>query len=98
MKTLFLSSVLCLLAATGFATVVTVNASSTGTTTTSTKTSGTITVNNGTNRGYATFDLSGAGIPALATINSVELVFVHTVSGSGNPPALSMAMMATFRH
>jgi uncharacterized protein YjdB len=85
MKSLFLSTILVLLAATGFATVVTVNASSTGTTTTTTKTAGTITVNNTTNRGYAVFNLASAGIPAAATITSVKLIFTYTISGSGTP-------------
>ena len=85
MKSLFLSTVLLLLAATGFATTVTVSASSTGTTTSTTKTSGTMLVNNGTNRGYAVFNLSSAGIPAAATITSVKLVFKYTISGASTP-------------
>ena len=85
MKSFILSTVFLLLAASGFATVVTVNASSTGTTTTTTKTPGTITVKNTTNRGYAVFDLSSASIPAAATITSVKLIFTYTISGASTP-------------
>jgi hypothetical protein len=85
MKSLFLSTVLLLLAASGFATTVTVSASATGTTTSSTKASGTILVNNGTNRGYAVFNLASGSIPAAATITSVKLVFKYTISGAAAP-------------
>ena len=85
MKHLFLSIVLTLMCFCGSATVVTVNASSTGTTTSSAKTAGTITVNNTTNRGYAVFNLATAGIPAAAIITNVKLVFTYTISGSGSP-------------
>ena len=86
MKTLISSLVMVCLAATGSATTVTVNASSTGTTTSSAKTSGTITVNNTTNRGYAVFNLAAAGIPANASVTSVKLVFTYSITGSGVPP------------
>ena len=85
MKCLITSIVLLFLCLTGFATTVTVNAASTGYATTSAKTSGTMTVSNSANRGYAVFNLSSAGIPAAATITSVKLVFTYTISGSGTP-------------
>ena len=82
MKTLIFTLLAIIFSATMLATTVTVHSSSTGYTTSSTKVGGTITVSNGTNRGYAVFDLAGSGIPAAATITNVNLVFSYTISGA----------------
>jgi hypothetical protein len=85
MKTLLLSITSLLLTLVASATVATVNCTISGRTTTTTKTAGDLRVQNGVERGYAVWDLSTAGIPAAATISSVKLIFVQTVSGTGTP-------------
>ena len=79
MKTLIFKLLSIIFSTTMLATTVTVHSSSTGYATSSTKVAGTITVSNGTNRGYAVFNLAASGIPAAATIN---LVFSYTISGA----------------
>ncbi len=85
MKSLITATILVLLAATSNATTISIGASITGTTTSSVKTSGSILVNNATNRGYAVFDLAAAGIPNAATITAVKLAFNYSISGAGSP-------------
>ena len=82
MKTLIFTLLSIIFSTTMLATTVTVHSSSTGYATSSTKVAGTITVSNGTNRGYAVFNLAASGIPAAATITNVNLVFSYTISGA----------------
>ncbi|NDC41179.1 MAG: hypothetical protein EBZ77_06450, partial [Chitinophagia bacterium] len=74
----------------GFATVVTISASSSGYTSTTTKTTGNMTVDGSVYRGYAVFNLASAGIPASATITNVKVTFTHTKTGTGTPSSYNI--------
>jgi len=85
MQKIIITSLLCILSATGWANVVdTLTATSMGYTNGSVKTTGSMSISNGGNRGYAVFDIGARSIPAGATIVSVALYYNQTVTGSGS--------------